>query len=188
MGKLKYKNKQFSWQNLWNHNVLTNLGHHFEAVHLFGSDDSCQGLIWDNHLSVERVLEVVVPDVDPDKPYNLLHGGSLHTDDCHQVLVNLQLSSQGLVAGVAVPILPSHSLVLVFFDGPVGNCAPEGLRFDDVIAIVDVPSTIASLLTFWLHFVIFLRLKYRKACFVIKAEDAMTWSCHFPETVPELRE
>jgi hypothetical protein len=23
---------------------------------------------------------------------------------------------------------------------------------------------------------------------VIKAEDAMTWSCHFPETVPELRE
>ena len=74
--------------------MLSQISHHLEAVDLFGSDDSCQGLIWPNHPSVERVLEVVVPDVVPGQPHNLTHGGSLHTDDCHQVLVNLQLSSQ----------------------------------------------------------------------------------------------
>jgi hypothetical protein len=162
--------------------VLTNLGHHFEAVHLFGSDDSCQGLIWDNHLSVERVLEVVVPDVDPDKPYNLLHGGSLHTDDCHQVLVNLQLSSQGLVASVEPEL---HKPIVPLSPDPVSSRVDSILAFDQMIAVVEhsSPSEISSL-----HFVIFLRLKYQSTCFVIKAEDAMTWSCHFPETVPELRE
>ncbi len=159
--------------------MLTNLGHHFEVVDLFGSDDSCQSLIRVN-LSVERVVEVVVPDVDPDKPYNLLHGGSLHTDDCHQVLISLQLFQQVLVPSVAISVFSLHLLVLGPLVGFFGHGAPVALRFDDVVPIVDVPSSIASLLTVRLHFVIFLRLKYRRACFVIKAKDAMTWSCHFP--------
>jgi hypothetical protein len=59
-------------------------------------------LIGDNQLSVERVLEVVVPDIVPGQPHSLTRmGGSLHTDDCHQVLVGLQLSPQVPVASVA---------------------------------------------------------------------------------------
>jgi hypothetical protein len=59
-------------------------------------------LIGDNHLPVERVLEVVVPDIVPGQPHNLTQmGDSLYTDDCPQVLVGLQLSSQDPVASVA---------------------------------------------------------------------------------------
>jgi hypothetical protein len=47
------------------YNVLSQISHHLEAMDLFGSNDSCQGLIWPNHPSVEGVLEVVVPDVVP---------------------------------------------------------------------------------------------------------------------------
>ena len=136
------------------YNVLSQISHHSEAMDLFGSNDSCQGLIWHNHPSVERVLEVVVPDVVPGQPHNLTHGGSLHTDDCHQVSVGLQLS-QVLVASVASPVEPLSP-------DPVSSWVDSIPAFDQMITVVEPPSLSdsSSLLTS-LHFVIFLRLKYQ---------------------------
>ena len=111
------------------YNVLSQISHQSEAMDLFGSNDSCQGLIWHNHPSVERVLEVVVPDVVPGQPHNLSHGGSLHTDDCHQVLVNLQLSSQVPVASVASPVEPLSP-------DPVSSWVDSIPAFDQMIRLL----------------------------------------------------
>jgi hypothetical protein len=127
------ENNHFKW-HLMKHNVLSQISHHSEAVDLFGSDDSCQGLIWPNHPSVERVLEVVVPDVVPGQPHYLTHGGSLHTDDCHQVSVGLQLSSQVLVASVASPAEPLSP-------DPVPSWVDSIPAFDQMITVVEPPSS-----------------------------------------------
>ena len=62
-------------------NLLQNHGFRFLIIRTqwisftpFGSIYSCQGLmtlIGDNHLPVERVLEVVVPDIVPGQPHSL---------------------------------------------------------------------------------------------------------------------
>ena len=156
------------------YNVLLQISHHSEAMDLFGSNDSCQGLIWHNHPSVERVLEVVVPDVVPGQPHNLSHGGSLHTDDCHQVLVNLQLSSQVLVASVASPVEPLSP-------DPVSSWVDSIPAFDQMITVVEPPSSPDSSS---LHFAIFLRLKYQSTCYPVLSRGSNAGVLLFPRIQP----
>ena len=112
--------------------MLTKLSHHLEAVDLLFSDDGCQGLIWKNHPSVGRVLEVVGLDVVPGPPDNLAHGGSLHADDCHEVFISLQLSSQVSLASVSSPVASPSS-------DPVSSRADSPPAFDQMISVVESP-------------------------------------------------
>jgi hypothetical protein len=107
--------------------MLVHISHHSEAVDLFGSNDSCQGLIWNNHLSVKRVLEAVVPGVVPGQLHTQAQmEDSLHTDDCHQVLVGLHLSPQVPVASVTSPVEPLSP-------DPVSSWLDSILAFDEMI-------------------------------------------------------
>jgi len=158
--------------------VLSQIFHHFKAVDLFGSNDCCQGLIWDNHASVDRALEIVVLDVVPGQPHNLTHGGSLHANDCHQVLVNLQPSSQVPVALVASPVPPLSS-------DPESCLVDSILAFDQMITVVEPPSlSDSSSLLSSLHFVIFLRLKYQSTCYPVLSRGSNGAVLHFPRNEP----
>jgi hypothetical protein len=72
-------------------------------------------------------------------------------DDCHQVLVSLQLSFQVPVALVASPVKPLSP-------DPVSSWVDSIPAFDQMITVVEPPSLsdLSSRL-----FVIFLRLKYQ---------------------------
>jgi hypothetical protein len=57
-------------------------------------------------------------------------GDSLHTNDCHQVLVGLQLSPQVPVASVTSPVEPLSP-------DPVSRWVDSILAFDEMIMVVE---------------------------------------------------
>jgi hypothetical protein len=88
-------------------------------------------LIGDNHLSVKMVLEVVVPDIVPGQLHNQAQmEDSLHTYDCPQVLVGLQLSPQVPVASVTSSVQPLSP-------DPVSSWLDSILAFDEMITVVE---------------------------------------------------